>query len=253
MVVAGIGSALAAMTVLWVISLRRHNVSLVDRAWGPVFVVVGVAYAVTAPSVTGRGVLVLVLVTVWGARLSAYLSWRDRGHGEDWRHRRLRAQWGASTWWRSLLEVFWFQALAAVAVGTPLLAALRTDHQRGLRWLDVVGVAVWAVGVGFETVGDHQLARFRRSGVEGTVLRDGLWRYTRHPNYFGDAVMWWGLGLVGLAAGPWWSLLGPAAMTVVLLRVTGVTVMEPHLRATRGDAYADYVARTSPFVPLPPR
>jgi steroid 5-alpha reductase family enzyme len=241
------------MTVMWAASVRRRNISLVDRAWGSVFVVLAVTYATTGPAVTGRARLVMGLVTLWGLRLTVYLVRRDWGQGEDWRHRRLRDQWGRATAWRSLLLVFWFQAVAAVSVSTPLLAVFAT-HQRTLGMLDLVGFIAWTVGFACEAIGDHQLTRFRaRPGHQEPFLRTGLWRYTRHPNYFGDALQWWGLGLIGLAAGAWWSLLGPLGMTVVLLRVTGVTVMDEHLLATKGPAYADYVHGTSSFAPRPPR
>ena len=250
---AGIGAAVAAMTVMWAASVRRRNISLVDRAWGAVFVVLAVTYAVTASRVPDRAWLVMGLVTVWGLRLTAYMVWREWGHGEDWRHQRLRARWGPSTPVRSLLEVFWFQALAAVSVATPLLAVFAT-HQRRLAVLDLVGCVAWVAGFAFEVIGDYQLARFRSHPIPpAPFLRSGLWRYTRHPNYFGDGLQWWGLGLIGLAAGAWWSLLGPLGMTIVLLRVTGVTVMDGHLLATKGPDYAAYVRATSSFVPWPPR
>jgi steroid 5-alpha reductase family enzyme len=193
-------------------------------------------------------------VTVWGLRLSAYLTWRNWGKGEDWRYRRMRERSPRGFPARSLVTVFWTQAVAAWGVGLPLLAAVGPEQPRDLGWLDWLGALLWAIGVSFEAIGDLQLARFKAAPRRGGgVLDTGLWRYTRHPNYFGDALLWWGLGLIGLAAGAWWSVLGPAGMTVFLVRVTGVTVTEEHMRRTREDAYVDYVRRTSSFIPLPPR
>ena len=252
MLLAGTAAALTLMTVMWVASVRRRNITLIDRAWGPMFVAIALAYVVTASSVTARAVIVMILVAIWGLRLSIYLTARDWGHREDWRHGRLREQWGSSTAWRSLVIVFWFQAFAAVCVATPVLAVFRS-HQPPLGVLDIIGIIVWSIGFTFEAIGDHQLARFRAARISNErFLATGLRRYTRHPSYFGDALQWWGLGLLGLAAGAWWSLLGPLAMTLVLLRVTGVAVMDAHLKATRGSAYIDYVRRTSSFLPRPP-
>jgi steroid 5-alpha reductase family enzyme len=251
---AGLGSVLALMTVTWVISVIRRDASLVDRVWGLAFVVLGWVYVIAADNPTPRSFLAVGLVTVWGLRLSAYLTWRSWGRGEDWRYGQMRERARGSFAVQSLVTVFWLQGLAAWGVGLPLAAAVRTGQPESLGWLDAVGVIVWLIGFLFEAVGDLQLARFRADpNMRGLVLDSGLWRYTRHPNYFGDAVQWWGLGLIGVAAGAWWSLLGPLGMTVVLLRVTGVFETEKHLRKSRGAAYDNYVRRTSAFVPWPPR
>lgn len=189
-------------------------------------------------------------MTVWGLRLSAYLTARSWGKGEDWRYQEMRRRSRSSFAAQSLVTVFWLQGLAAWGVGIPLAAAVRADQPESLGWLDGVGAIVWAIGFLFEAVGDLQLARFRADPANrGRVLDRGLWRYTRHPNYFGDAVQWWGLGLIGVAAGAWWSVLGPLGMTLVLLSVTGVIATERHLRESRGPSYEEYVRRTSAFFP----
>lgn len=199
-----------------------------------------------------RGYVAAILVTVWGLRLSTYLTWRNWGRGEDWRYSQMRARSRGSFEVKSLFTVFWLQGVAAWGVGLPVATAVRTGQPDSLGWLDGVGAVVWAVGFGFEAIGDFQLAQFRPDpSNRGRVLDHGLWRYTRHPNYFGDATQWWGLGLIGLAAGAWWSLLGPARMTFVLLRMTGVFETERHLRESRGAAYEDYIRRTSVFLPRP--
>jgi steroid 5-alpha reductase family enzyme len=253
MVLWGTAAVLGFATAAWVLSVVRGNATVADRAWGLTFVVLAWTYVATGPSVTARSVLAAALVTVWGLRLAVHLTLRDWGQGEDWRQREQR-QRTRNFSWTSLLTVFWFQASGAVLVGLPLLAAVREGQPSSLGWLDGAGVAVWATGFLLEAVADLQLARFSsQPDNRGRVLDAGLWRYSRHPNYFGDAVMWWGLGLLGLAAGAWWALVGPATMLVILLRFSGVAVMEPHLQATRGAAHADYVARTSAFVPRPPR
>ena len=250
----GLVGAVGLMTVAWILSLLSRNASIVDRVWGAVFVLLAWTYVATADRVTARTVLAAVLVSVWGLRLTVHICRRDWGKGEDWRQRELRDRWPRAFPLVSLLSLFWLQAVAAVGVSVPLLAVTDAHQPRALGALDVAGVLVWAVGLGFEVVGDRQLARFRRDpGHHDRILDHGLWRYSRHPNYFGDAVQWWGLGILGLAAGPWWSVLGPLGMTIVLLRVTGVPAMDEHMRRTRGQAYDDYVARTSAFIPRRPR
>jgi steroid 5-alpha reductase family enzyme len=254
LVLTGMASALGLMTLVWIASVIRRDASLVDRAWGLVFVLLAGVYLVGAEDPTPRSYLAAALVTIWGVRLSVYLTWRNWGEGEDWRYGMMRERYPKRFALTSLVTIFWGQGLAAVGVGTPLLAAVRDGQPESLGWLDGVGVAVWIVGFVFEAVGDRQLAKFKSDPLNrGRVLDGGLWRYTRHPNYFGDATQWWGLGLIGSAAGAWWSILGPAGMTFVLLRVTGVILTERHLRSSRGGAYEDYVRRTSPFIPWPPR
>jgi steroid 5-alpha reductase family enzyme len=248
--------ALAFMTAAWAVSVARRDAGVVDRAWGLACALVAWIAIVAAAEPTVRSYLAAGFVTVWGVRLSAHLTWRSRGRGENWRYRRLRERHGRSFAARSLVTVFWAQGAAAVVVGLPLLAAVRVGQPAALGWLDLLGAAVWAVGFGTEAAADAQLARFHAAETERTarrVLDRGLWRYSRHPNYFGDAVQWWGVGLVGLAAGASWALVGPLVMTAVLVRGTGVAAIEPHLLESRGEAYRRYVATTSALVPGPPR
>lgn len=248
------GGALALMTLVWILSFVRHNTSLVDGAWGLACVLIAWVYLFASGTITSRSALATVLVTIWGLRLSAYLMRRNWTGGEEWRYRRLREQSPSRFSWTSLVTIFWFQALAAIGVTLPLLAVVDPAQPDSLMALDAFGVTLWLIGFLFEAVGDWQLARFRADpSKKGKVFNRGLWRYTRHPNYFGDAVQWWGLGLIGLAAGPWWALLGPAGMTVVLLWVTGQYPTEKHLLSSRGKAYEDYIRTTSGFLPWPPR
>ncbi|MBI2169557.1 MAG: DUF1295 domain-containing protein [Actinobacteria bacterium] len=246
----GFGCVLTLMTITWAVSVGRHNAGLVDRVWGVAFVVLGAVDLATG-AVTRRSWLGMAIVAVWGLRLSAHITVRGWGRGEEWRFQELRRRHGRAFAVRSLLDPFGLQAVAAVAVSTPLLAITRPG-QTATWWLDGLGATVAVAGLVVEAAADAQLGRFRSSGSDG-VLASGLWRYTRHPNYLGDATLWWGLGLLGVAAGHWWALVGPAGMLVVLLRVTGVPVMDRHMRATRGREYDDYVRRTSAFFPWPPR
>jgi len=248
------GSAIAVAVLMvgtWALSVRLANASIVDIVWGLAFVVVAhTARAVGDPN--GRIDLITALVTIWGFRLSGYLLWRNWGAGEDKRYLAMRRRFGDKFWWFSLIQTFALQGVLVMIVSLPVqLTAASDDVSLGpVAWL---GLVVWLVGFGFETVGDAQLARFKADPAnEGRVMDTGLWRYTRHPNYFGDFTVWWGLFLVSLAAGGWWGVIGPIVMSVFLLRVSGVAMLEKTI-GKRRPGYADYVARTSAFFPRPPK
>jgi steroid 5-alpha reductase family enzyme len=197
--------------------------------------------------------LLAVLTTVWGIRLAGYITWRKRREpGEDYRYVALRERHPELFWLVSLNSVFLLQGALVWIVSLPLQVAAGQDDPLGA--LDAIGVACWAVGLCFETVGDAQLARFKADpGSRGQVMDRGLWRYTRHPNYFGDFMVWWGLYLIALSTGgAWWTVVSPLAMSVLLIRVSGKDRLERGM-AERRPGYRDYVARTSGFVPLPPR
>jgi steroid 5-alpha reductase family enzyme len=253
-------SGLAAVTVLmvgvWVASLLQTDASLVDRVWGLAFVVVAWTYAIVAGTWTPRTWLILTLVTVWGLRLSIYLTARNWGHGEDKRYRAMRAKRPDSFAWRSLVTVFLLQGLLAWLISLPLLAAAAYGEPGTLIWLDLLGAAVWAVGLYFEAVGDLQLHRFLADPAnQGRVNDRGLWRYTRHPNYFGDTLVWWGFFLVALATGAWWTFVGSLLMTFLIVRVSGVALTDRGMAAgeKRREGYDEYVRRTNAFIPGPRR
>jgi len=241
------------MLATWLLSLVRRDASVVDVAWGIGFVLVAWISFALADGAAARKWLVVALVTVWGLRLAVHLAWRKRGEGEDFRYREMRKRYGERFPLASLGLVFCFQGLGMWAVSLPVQAAQVPDSPSGLTVLDFVGVGVWSVGMLFETLGDLQLARFRSDPRnQGKVLDSGLWRFTRHPNYFGDFCVWWGIYAVALATGEaWWTLVGPLVMSFVLLRLSGVPVMERHLKRRQG--YEDYVLRTSAFFPKRPR
>jgi steroid 5-alpha reductase family enzyme len=242
---------LAFMLATWGLSLALRDVSIVDVAWGPAFVLVAWVAYTTGGGDEGRRALVAVLVTVWGLRLALHLGARKlRERREDPRYAAWRERHGARFTLVSLVTVFLFQGALAWVVALPVMAS--AAQPEGLGFLAWIGVAVWAAGLFFEAVGDRQLAAFKADPANrGTVMDRGLWRYTRHPNYFGDCLVWWGIGLIALSAGAWWSLAGPVVMTVLLTRVSGKDHLERTL--SRRPGYAEYVARTSGFVPLPPR
>ena len=246
----GLAVLVALGVATWLVSLPLSNASIVDSMWSIFFVAAAFTYAATTESPGGaRRTMILILVTVWGLRLSGYITSRNWGHGEDKRYQAMRAKQGPNFAAKSLGTVFMLQALLAWVVSLPLLAAVDSGKDFGA--LDAVGLALWAVGFVFEAGGDYQLARFKaRAENRGKVMDRGLWRFTRHPNYFGDFTQWWAFFLIALAAGGWWSLVGPVVMSWLLLKVSGVTLLERTITTTR-PGYADYVARTNAFFPGP--
>jgi steroid 5-alpha reductase family enzyme len=219
------------------------------------FVMAGWTYAVQAPVLGPRAILVLGLVTVWALRLSIYITVRNWGHGEDRRYQAIRARNQPHFEIKSLYLIFALQALMAWIISLPLLGAILNSnaHSSPLGVLDFAGTALWLVGFSFEAGGDWQLARFKADPANrGKVMDRGFWRYTRHPNYFGDFSVWWGLYLIAAGAGAWWSIIGPIGMSVLLMRVSGVTLLEKDI-GERRPQYADYIRRTNAFFPGPPR
>jgi len=251
---AGLGTILAVATVVWVVSLRLRDASIADVCWGLGFVLLAWLYCLLAPALTMRSWLVASMVTLWGARLSWHIFRRNHGKGEDPRYQAMRASHGEVFWWRSLFTVFWLQGAILWFVALPVFVAVRGAGPADLTALDGVGIVLFAVGLAFEVVGDQQLVRFKGDPANrGKVLESGLWRYTRHPNYFGDATLWWGLSAIaGSTPSGWTTLLSPALMTLLLMRVSGVTLLEANLKASK-PGYRAYIARTSAFVPWFPR
>lgn len=248
-----LGTLLAFFALLWVASLAVRDASIVDRFWGIAFLLVATTASAATEGSSDRAHLVTVLVAVWGLRLSLHITARNLGRGEDPRYRAMRRQWGERFPLVSLATVFGLQAAIAWIVSLPLQAAIAAPTPEDLGAFDLLGVLVWGAGFAFEAAGDWQLARFRDNRRNrGRVLNTGLWRYSRHPNYFGDALQWWGIWLFAAATGAWWTAVGPALMTFLLRRVSGVTMLEKGLHRSR-PGYADYVRRTSAFVPMPPR
>lgn len=248
---AGLALAAALFAAVWLASLRVRDVSLVDRFWGPGFALLATAWPLALGSHEPRAWLVAVLVAVWGVRLGWHIHRRNRGHGEDPRYAAMRARSPRTFAWTSLVTVFFLQAVLQWIVAWPLWAVARAGGP-ALGLLDAVAAMVWATGFAFEAVGDAQLAAWKRDpGNRGRIMDRGLWAWTRHPNYFGDACVWWGFALFAAAAhAPWWVYAGPALMTLLLARVSGVTLLEAGMRGRPG--WDDYARRTGAFVPWPP-
>jgi steroid 5-alpha reductase family enzyme len=243
----------AFMLALWLASIALRDVSIVDPAWGPAFVLVAAVALVAGGGCLGRRWLLFAMTAVWGLRLGAYLLVRKLGdRSEDRRYAAMRERRGAAFVPWSLVMIFGLQGLLVLIVSLPVQVAV----QRGgsLTAAVLPGVILWLIGFGFESIGDEQLRRFKaRPDSRGQVMDRGLWRYTRHPNYFGDFCVWWGLWLVALTAGgTWWTFVGPVVMSTLLIRVSGAALLEKNI-GERRPAYADYIRRTSGFFPLPPK
>lgn len=243
---------LASVFLLWLLSLRLRDAGIIDSFWGLGFVLSVWAYFVWLPGgLAERKWLLAALVSMWGLRLSAHITWRNWRRGEDFRYASWRKEHGRRWPWRSLWQVFILQGALIWLIGLPLLAAQASPAPLG--WLDGLALAAWAVGFYFEAVGDWQLAQFKRAPAnKGKLLTSGLWAYTRHPNYFGDALQWWAFGLFALAGDAWWALLSPLLMSWLLRYVSGVAMLEKTLKKQK-PGYAGYVRRTNAFIPWFPK
>lgn len=235
---------------LWLISLRTKDASIVDIFWGIGFVVISwVTYCRTDGS--PRAILLAVLTTLWGLRLAGYLAWRNHGRGEDKRYKAMRDYRGESFWWVSLITVFFLQGAVMWVIALPIQVGQFSDDSLSI--VNYVGVVFWLVGFLFEAIGDYQLARFKNEVDRQRLVMDrGLWRYTRHPNYFGNAMIWWGLFLISVTTATTWLIISPILMNCLLVKVSGVALLEKDL-AARSEEYRQYIRRTSSFLPWPPR
>lgn len=246
-------AVLIYMTIAWLISLPLKNSSIVDSFWGLGFVLCAAIYAVSADGYEGRKMLILILVIIWGLRLSGYIAWRNGISHEDFRYRQWREEHGAAWWWYSYLKVFLLQGVILWIVSVPILGAMLNDSPNHLSLIDALGVILWGIGFFFEAVGDFQLAHFKNDPAnKGKVMNRGLWHYTRHPNYFGDALVWWGFYLIALAGGGWWTIFSPILMTYLLMKVSGVAMLERSLKKAKPE-YQSYIESTSAFFPWFPQ
>jgi steroid 5-alpha reductase family enzyme len=245
---------LVLFTLLWIWSIIIKNVSIVDLFWGFGFVLVNAFYVFQTGELNTRKILLLVMVTVWGLRLSIYIAWRNIGKGEDFRYKEFRRKYGPNRyWWVSFFQTFLLQGLLMMIVSLPLLGVNAGAHSNALNVLDYIAVLVWLIGFAFEAGGDFQLSRFKQNpGNKGKVLNTGFWKYTRHPNYFGDAAVWWAYALLSLAAGSYWQIIGSIMMTLLIIKVSGVALLEKTLNDTKPQ-YKEYIQKTSSFFPWFPK
>jgi steroid 5-alpha reductase family enzyme len=194
--------------------------------------------------------MITALVTLWGLRLSIYLFWRNFGHGEDYRYQQFRKDFGPERyWWVSFFQVFLLQGILMSLVALPLLGVFVGDTGGSLTIYDSVAAILWLIGISFEAGGDYQLTTFKKDQKnKGKVLNTGFWKYTRHPNYFGDAAVWWSFGLFALISGSYYTIIGSLLMNILLLKISGVSFLERSLKSTKPQ-YEEYIKNTSAFFP----
>jgi len=252
--VQGLVVILIMMTLLWLISIFLKNVSIVDIFWGFGFVLVSGFYFLKADGLMARKIVVMTLVAIWGLRLSAYLAWRNIGKGEDFRYREFRRKYGENRyWWISYFQTFVLQGVLMWLISVPLLGAQFSGSLKPAGIIDYAAILLWITGFIFEAGGDFQLARFRANPENrGKVLDSGLWRYTRHPNYFGDSCIWWGYALFSASAGSYLPVLGSLLMTLLIIKVSGVSLLERSLKGNKPE-YSEYIRKTSAFFPWFPK
>jgi steroid 5-alpha reductase family enzyme len=238
------------MVGLWLFSLLIKDASIVDIFWGAGFVITaGIYFYLTPHGFITRKLLIASLTAIWGLRLSIHIMLRNWGNSEDFRYRKWRNESGRNWWWYSFFKVFALQGLLMWIISIPLLAAQFSPTPARLIWLDYLGIIVWGFGFVFEAGGDWQLGRFRANpDNKGQLLNTGLWRYTRHPNYFGDAAQWWGFYMIAAAAGGYWTIFSPTLMTLLLRNVSGVAMLEKTLAQTK-PGYQEYIESTNAFLP----
>ena len=247
----GLAIMLAMGSVTWLYSLYRKNVNIVDSLWSLMFLAGAITYIVLAGELTERNILLLSLVTIWSLRLSLFLALRNWGEDEDRRYREIRANNEPNFNLKSLYIIFGLQALLAWIISIPLLTSISSTVETGL--IDIIATAIILTGLVYEATADQQLYRFKSNpDNKGKVLDSGLWAYSRHPNYFGEFLIWWGFFLFALSAGAWWTLFSPLLMTLLLLKVSGVSLMEKGITERRGQ-YREYIESTNAFFPGKPR
>lgn len=252
--VGGFLLTMGLLTLLWVLSVFLKNASIIDPFWGFGFVVLAFYYAYVSGTTAPRIILLLILVAVWGLRLSIYLLWRNMGHGEDYRYQKFREDYGPERyWWISFFQVFLLQGILMSIIALPLLGSIVENEHTAIGILDLLAVLIWFIGFAFEAGGDFQLVQFKKNpDNKGKVMDHGFWKYTRHPNYFGDSAIWWSFGLFAFLSGSYFTIIGSLIMTLLLLKVSGVSLLEKTLKSTKPQ-YTEYMKKTNSFFPWFPK
>ncbi|MBN1273315.1 MAG: DUF1295 domain-containing protein [Candidatus Aminicenantes bacterium] len=240
------------MTLAFFTALALKDNSLADIFWGGGFGGVALLTFFLGPDFTSRQLLVLILVLVWGIRLAVYVALRNRGRGEDYRYAKWRKDWGRWFIPRSYLQVFLLQGFFMLIISAPIIL-VNHSNERGLCLLDLLGLAVWLTGFFFEAVGDFQLRKFKKDpSHKGKIINSGLWKFTRHPNYFGESCMWWGLFIIALSVkNGWMAVVSPLLITWLLLKVSGVAMLEKKYKDNA--EFREYARKTSAFIPWFPK
>jgi steroid 5-alpha reductase family enzyme len=239
------------MNLLFLLALSLKKNDIVDIAWGMGFIVIAALSLLILPAISARLLLMSLLVLIWGLRLAIYIFLRNRGKSEDFRYAQWRKDWGKNWILRSYLQVFLLQGFFMLTIAYPLFI-FDPQSSPALGWLDLAGLLLWLIGFFFEAMGDAQMRRFKQNPAhKGKIMRYGLWKYTRHPNYFGESAMWWGIFLIALShPGGWLAIFSPIVITFLLVRVSGVPMLEK--KYADNPEYQEYIKKTSSFIPLPP-
>ena len=249
--ISGLYAILVLAALTWLASVMKRDVSIVDSMWSVMIFAAAFVYSSSVEPYWNRSSLILTLVLLWALRLTLYITWRNWGEPEDSRYQAIRHKYEPHFALKSLGIIFVFQAFLAWIISMPLWIALTVPFEYNM--FDILAVALWMIGMMFESVGDWQLARFKANPANrGKVMNHGLWRYTRHPNYFGECLIWWGFFLFVIPTGAWWSILSPALLTFLLLKFSGVTMIEETI-VDRRPAYREYIVSTNAFIPGPPK
>lgn len=250
----GLLIAVAFFSLIWILSVLLKNASIVDIFWGLGFVMVNGFYFFTTPGFSTLNIFTIVLVSLWGLRLSAYIFLRNLGKPEDYRYQEFRKNYGEKRyWWFSYFQVFLLQGTLVWLISAPLLAINYYSGENTIVVIAVLGILVWLTGFTFEAGGDWQLARFKANPAnKGNLLTTGFWKFTRHPNYFGDAAVWWGFALMSIASGCYLPVFSSVLMTWLIVKVSGVSMLERNMINTK-PGFEDYVKSTSPFIPWFPK
>jgi steroid 5-alpha reductase family enzyme len=218
---------ISSMIMVYFFAQWKRDNSIVDVFWGIGFCFIAICMFILKGESTPRQWIVLVMVLLWGIRLAVYISRRNNGKGEDFRYANWRKEWGNTQWWRSFFQVFLLQGVIMWLVSIPVVLVL-SQANSPLMVIDFIGILVWVTGYFFEVVSDRQLARFKMDpGNKGRIIQSGLWQYSRHPNYFGEITMWWGIFLVTLQVNGWyWAIISPVLITWLIVRVSGIPMLE---------------------------
>lgn len=248
---------IAALTIItymsgwFVVSILLRRNDIVDLAWGPGFLLVALASMYYMNNFSDKVLLVTALVAVWAVRLALHIIPRLRSKTEDFRYRQWRRQWGKWVYVRSFLQIFLLQGLFMLVISNGVI--INAHQSSAFVWYNGLGLVVWVIGFVFETAGDRQLDEFLANPAnKGKIMTSGLWRYTRHPNYFGEVAQWWGIFLIVLPSVYWYpALVSPLTITLLILFVSGIPLLEKKFADKPG--YKEYARRTSVFIPLPPK
>jgi steroid 5-alpha reductase family enzyme len=246
------GAVFLYMNLLFLLALVLKKNDIVDVAWGMGFIFIAILSLLLMPGWNFRRLLVSGFVIIWGLRLAIYIFLRNKGRKEDFRYARWKKDWGSQWIIRSYLQVFILQGFFMLTIAYPLFL-LAQNQADAITYLDIAGIIIWLTGFFFEAVGDAQMRRFKRDAANrGRIMDRGLWKYTRHPNYFGESAMWWGIFVITLnAPSGWAAIFSPLIITFLLLRVSGVPLLEK--KYADNPDYREYIRKTSAFLPMLPK